>query len=388
MAVKMSIFLFAIALHLNLSGQVKDCLEGDNLMAQQNYMLAAEKYVLCYKMDTMDKSPLAALANCYQHLGDYALAKRYFHQIENDSFYRTEAIAKLAVIYESQQNLPKAIKYYLALQKLYPQNPVYYRKLGNLYMQGREPKQAFESYQQANQLNPRDILTLQSLTEIYMTSDELDKSDSIANIGLAIDSTNIGLLLLKARIKYRLRDYSSTAHILNKLVTQTELNNYYNKLLGYSMMQIDSLDKAIHYLQKSLIDENDPEYALYYLALAHEKKKEYDRAEWFFQEAAKTGISENMAQYYSGLARVSSHQEDYKLVIDYYKKSLAYQKDPKVYFYMANAAEHYYKDKTKAIDYYNLYLNSKHNNQEFIKIAIERVKTLKAKEFMKRKSNS
>lgn len=109
---------------------------------------------------------MVSLANCYMQLGDYTLAKKYYHQLEVDSLYKIESISKLAIIYESQQNLPKAIKYYRALSMVYPENPIYLRKLGNLYLQGRETKQALESYQKAYQINPRDLLTIQGLTRI------------------------------------------------------------------------------------------------------------------------------------------------------------------------------------------------------------------------------
>jgi len=313
-----------------LIAQESPCIQADSLISANDFIKAASFYLSCYEQDTFDKKPLASLAFCYFQMGDYGFFKFQCLRLENDSINSLDAIAKLALIYESQQNLPKAIKYYNALHKSNPQNAVYLRKLGNLYLQGREPTQAHESYKQALFLNPRDLLTIQALTEIYLSTDDLFKSDSISDIGIALDSTNISMQLLKARIKYRLRDYNTAASILQKLTHLTELNNYFNKLLGYSMMQIDSLDKAIFYLQKSLIQENDPEYALFYLALAYEKKQEYEKATWFYEEAVKAGISENLSQYYRGLARIKTQQEDYKSVLDFYKKSLDYQKSPDV----------------------------------------------------------
>jgi len=385
MPLKNTIIFLTLTLHLSMYGQKVDCLIGDSLLSQQNYMLAAEKYTSCYLSDTIDKKPMVSLANCYMQLGDYTMAKKYYHQLEIDSLYKTEAISKLAIIYESQQNLPKAIKYYRALSLVYPENPIYLRKLGNLYLQGRETKQALESYQKAYQINPRDLLTIQGLTEFYLNNDDLDKADSLANNGIKIDSNNVGLLLLKSRISYRARDYRTTADILHKLTYQTELNNFYNKLLGYSFMQIDSIDKAIYHLQKSLVQENDPEYALYYLALAHEKKTEYDKAIWFFEEAGKAGISTNMAQYHRGLARIYTHQKSFSKVVSQYQKSLNYQTDAEVYYYMANAAEQIQGKKGNAITYYQKYIDSGHNNSEWIKHAKSRIKALKEYQFMNKK---
>ncbi len=378
------ILLFSISIcPKKLSAQKPECSSADSLFARQEYFLAVESYMKCYTLDTTDKKSLLSMAGCFYLLGDYQKAKEYYHQLEMDSNFMTEAKMKLAAIYESQQVLPKAIKYNIALTKTFPNNPTYLRKLGSLYQQGNETTQALQSYHAALQLNPRDLLSVQGLADMMLDLDELQTADSILSKGLTTDSTHIGLSLLHSRVKYRIRDYASVAHILHKLTYQTELNNYYNKLLGYAFLQIDSIDKSIYHLQKSLLNEGDPEYAQFYLALAYEKKKEFEKSDYFFKEAIKSGISDNLDQYYRGLARINTQKEDYKTVIENYKSSLQYSKDASIYFYMANAAEQYYKDKSRAIGYYNQFLNAKPSDNALIEMARQRVKILKEQRFMK-----
>ncbi len=385
MTLRRYIYFILILGIFRLDAQVYPCQIGDSLLTKNNYLGAIDKYLNCYNQDTTNKNILRNLAYCYFQSGDYALAKPTYHILENDSASRDDAISKLAIIYESQQNLPKSIKYYIALNKIFPNQPVYLRKLANLYLQGRSVGEALQTFQKANELNPRDVLTIQALTEMYYGMDEFSIADSMVQNGINIDSTNIGLQLLKAKIKYRLRDYKVASEILYRLTFETELNNYYNKLLGYAFMQTDSLDQAIHYLQKSLVNENDPEYALYYLALAHEKKGEYDKTIWFFEEATKAGISTNMAQYHRGMARIYTHQKAYPKVISQYQKSLEYQADAEVYFYMANTAEQMSKRKIIALNYFQKYLDSGHKNEEWIKHSKSRIKALKEYEFMSKK---
>jgi len=117
--------------------------------------------------------------------------------------------------------------------------------------------------------------------------------------------------------------------------------------------------------------------------LAYEKKKEYERSDWYYSEAIKAGISENVAQYYRGKARIAMQTDKNKEAIDLYRQSLEYQKDPTVYFFMANAADLYYKDKTRAAEYYRKYLASGHDNAEFISISKERLAAIKENRFMK-----
>lgn len=379
----LKIIIFALLLiGPSVYGQDQVCYQEDSLAAQQAYILAISKYLQCCQGDSNNKKCQLGLATCYIQTGDYAKAREIYHTLESDSNYYKESISKLALIYETQQNIPKAIKYFLALQKTYPVNPIYLRKLGSLYLQGREQSEAMLYYKKALHINPRDVLAIQGLTEMYINLDDWDKADSLVDTGIQADSMHVGLQLIKARIKYRLKDYASTAQILNQLTRQTELNNYFNKLLGFSWMQVDSFDKAVFHLQKSLLDESDKEYALYYLALAYEKKKEYDKSEWYFQEAIKAGISDNLAQYHRGLARIYSSNNEFIKAIQSYQNSLDFDYNVETYFYQGNLAEQCFKDKTKAIHYYQKYLKSKPTNTEFISIAKQRVKALKESIFM------
>lgn len=182
------------------------CKSADSLFAGQDYFTALDRYKQCYDQDTSNKKSFLSVATCLYLLGDYQQAKEYYHKLEKDQEYANEANMKLAVIYESQQNLPKAIKYNTALTKKFPNNPSYLRKLGALYHQGNEPTQAIQSYLSALSLNHRDLLSKQGLAEIMLDLDELNTADSLIISGLNSDSTHIGLSLLHARVKYRLRD--------------------------------------------------------------------------------------------------------------------------------------------------------------------------------------
>lgn len=363
-------------------GQITTCHPADSMMLAQDFHGALIQYTYCYQIDTTQKTILSAVANCYYQLGDYANAKKHYHTLEKDSAQLADATMHLATIYDAQQNLPKAIKYYITLTKIYPSNPVYLRKLGSLYVQGNETTQALASYHQSLSLNPRDLMTIQAISELYTNIEETNKADSIVSIGLGIDSLHIGLSLLQSRLAYKNRDYHKCTQILYPLTYQTELNNYYSKLLGYAFLQIDSLDKSIYHLTKSLLNEGNPEYAQYYLALAYEKKKEYEQASYFYTEALKSAISPNISQYHRGMARIYTQHNKYKEVLYHYKEAQRYKEDEALYFYMGSAAEQYYKDKTQAIDYYQKYLQGHPDNTELEGIAKQRIKVLKEYTFM------
>ncbi|MGB4960237.1 MAG: hypothetical protein WBO36_12230, partial [Saprospiraceae bacterium] len=97
----------------------------DSLIATQDYFGAYQMYSSIFESDTSDKKAVEGMASCLYILGDLQQSKAYYHRLESLDDHKSNAVTRLASIYETQQNIPKAIKYNIALTKLYPNNPVY-----------------------------------------------------------------------------------------------------------------------------------------------------------------------------------------------------------------------------------------------------------------------
>jgi len=147
--------------------------------------------------------------------------------------------------------------------------------------------------------------------------------------------------------------------------------------LGYSFLQIDSLDQAILFLERSLVDEKNPENALYYLATAYEKKEDMKMAVYYFERTIEAGVSKNQAIYHKNLGRLFDEENQLKKAIKQYEAAYRYSEDPLMLFYLARASDVYYKDKRIAMRYYDRYSKSDSKNAEYIKYAIDRRKYLK-----------
>lgn len=259
----------------------------------------------------------------------------------------------------------------------FPDNPIYNRKLAKQYHQAGLLREAFTFYEKANKLNSRDILTISGLSELFMANKQYEDADSILKEGLKIDDENINLNLVLAQSKYKQKQYDSTTFVLHNIRGKIDFNNYFNKMLGYSYLQIDSIDKAIVHLEKSLVDENNPENAHYYLGSAYEKKEDIESALFHYNKAAISGISVNQALYHRNLARIYDKEGDLKEAILHYQDAYKYGHDPLVLFFLARASDAYYADKNVAINYYKKYEKSEHNNSEYKNYAKERKKYLR-----------
>lgn len=370
--------LLGLTIQVSLYSQVESLLkDADSLYVNQEYQKAYAIYNDCIVLDSTQLTCIEKAARCTQKLGNFRKAKELYTSLEKADSSNTACLVQLANIYEIEKNTPKTIKYYIRLCKLFPSNPIYKRKLAKQYQQAGLEREAFQYYAEANKINNNDILTITGLAEMFIQNGQYDDCDSILRAGILIDDENINLHLLYALTKYKKKEYDSTTMILYNIRGKIDFSNYYNKMWGFSYLQIDSLDRAINCLEKSLVDEINPENAHYYLGIAYEKKKDIETSLFHFNKAAVAGISTNQALYHRNLARIYDKEGDLKNAILHYKDAYKYSSDPLVLFFLARASDAYYADKNIAINYYSRYQKSDHKNKEYKAYAKDRKKYLK-----------
>ena len=371
------LFIVCITIHISpLQGQ-GDILNAEMLYKEGDFLEALSIAEKCYAEDSTNIKCIRVLANASNKLGDQAKAKLFYHKLEDIDSSDINSFIQLASIYEQQQRIPRAIKYYTILNKRLPGNPIYFRKNANLYKTVKDHKQAFKLFAEANKLNPRDVLTLKGMSELCIANNQMELADSLVKAGLEIDSENIALSYLLAKSKYKQKQYDTVTFILEELRGEVDLNSYYNKLLGYSYLQIDSVDLAIQKLQLALVDDEESEKLHYYLATAFEKRKEMEGALLHYENAVKYGVSPDLDLYHRNVARLANKEKKYKVAIEHYKDAYKYGEDPVVLYYLAAVCDTYYKDKSIALIYYKKYVKTGHSHTEYMDYATKRIRYLK-----------
>ena len=373
---KYGLLLIGMLLMSFLSGQ-SDMDALDQALKEQDYLKSLQLAEACYEQDTSNLKCLKISSTSAFRLGSQAKAKKYLHLMEKMDSMDTDVLVQLATIYDQQQQLPKAIKYDTLLNKVLPNNPIYFRKNAVLYTKYKDYAKAFELYAEANKLNPEDVVTLKGMSELCFANDQMALGDSLLDAGLKVDSLNIGLNYVLVKSKYRQKRYDTVTVILEKLSGRIDLDSYYNKLLGYSYLQIDSVDLAIKRLSLAIVDDEENERLHYYLANAFEKKNNLKAAIEEFEKAAFYGVSPQIDLYHRNIARLANREKQYKKAIDHYKDAYKYGDDPVLLYYLAAACDNYYKDKSIALNYYKKYLRTEHDHIQYMEYAEKRVRYLK-----------
>ena len=216
------------------------------------------------------------------------------------------------------------------------------------------------------------------MAECLFAIEDAENAQIFLNKGFALDSNNLSLHFLNARVAYKLKDHHSVIKSLNKVQKERDLDNFFLRMIGFSYIQIDSADRAIVYLNRSLRSNNGIEHAYHYLALAYELKKDYDSAIHFYREAVNAGMSESLGLYYRRMGNNLVAQNKWKDADKMYKKSLELEDNALVYFSIAQCHDKMGTDKKTVIKQYENFLK-KANPAEtsLISFAETRVRDLK-----------
>ncbi|MEZ4896243.1 MAG: tetratricopeptide repeat protein [Saprospiraceae bacterium] len=346
---------------------------GREAMDRQDYRAALDYYQA--QTDTQ-ATTLYQLAFCQYKLGRWKDAKANYERVIRQDTAMVPALLQLGSLYEQEWNYPKAFLQYRRLVALDPENPTYQKLCGQVAEKAGIVRDAFQYYARARTLNPDDIDVLLSLGTLFMNNEQVPEADSLYGLAYLLDSTNLQVLLQRARSKYALREYPVVVQLLERSRGRLDLNPYYQKMFGYAYLQIDSIDKAIHILE-NLLEKDDTEYTHYYLGMAYTAKEIPEKAIFHLEQAVNKSISPNIGLYYAQLGLLCKQENNLKDAIRYYDEAYTYSGVPKYLFLKAQVCDQYYKDKSIALSHYQKYLATADHNVEYTAYASDRIRYLK-----------
>lgn len=328
---------------------------GSNLYAQHEFEIIKTHYNNGEFMDAKEKGELL---------------------LKSDSTHY-EMMDILSKIYENEMHLPKAIKYNMLKFRI-DSSSTTARKIGSLYKDAGNISSAIPYFNFAHHKNDKDILAVKGMAECLFAIEDAETAQTYLQKGFSLDSNNLSLHFLNARVAYKLKDHPSVIKSLNKVQKERDLDNFFLRMIGFSYIQVDSADRAIVYLNRSLRSNNGIEHAYHYLALAYELKKDHDTAIHYYREAVKAGITESLGLYHRRMGNNFVAQNKWKEAEKMYRKSLEQEETPLVYFSIAQCLDKMGTDKKIVIKQYEQFIKkANQTDQNLIAFSEARVKELK-----------
>lgn len=315
-----------------------------------------------------------------------SLAKKHALELEKMGVDTVRHRQYLMRIFEAEQNYPLAVKYAQKLQLHFPTQGYYSRKMADYHLASGYPVEALKLYHQAYLIEPSDIANATALAEQLNRNGQNALADSIVGKSLQSEPQNLALHSMAVRIKMALKAYPLALSHIKFIESQGVLSPWQYKNAGYAYYMTDTLDKALHYLEQSLHNEQSPELNYYYLALVHTSLKNVEEAKNYFSKAMETGISGHVKTYLHHLAGFDAREEKYSKAMEKLEMSYALFEDPESLFYLGAYAESRYNNKQKALNFYQQYLRGCEDLKCLqVEQAKERIKILQEYQFMKSK---
>jgi tetratricopeptide (TPR) repeat protein len=265
----------------------------------------------------VEKDPKDAEAHYY--LGKALLAENRTEQalrefksvsrlgIEGKNIPETEFRQTIAKLYFQHNEGEEALKEYLLLIKLHPENPEYFYWTGKIFSDRNRTDLAEQYLSKAVSLNPKEGHYHFALgMALYQNKKIRDANIEFEN-ALKVDPSNGQVHYYLGKVHKDTKDYAGAIPSFEKAARDQEYRVRSLVELGSCYMSLKMVDKAIPELERAvnaIEDEagSDALYARYFLAMCFEKKQEYPKAiaQWDKIYARKKNfrdVGEKLTQY-------------------------------------------------------------------------------------------
>ncbi|MCD8739214.1 tetratricopeptide repeat protein [Mucilaginibacter roseus] len=354
-------FLVAICLFVTVNAQNShkhDAVVLLDYYQNQRYADAYSYLQGIYGDDVAEPKILSALAYTAQMSGKLPQAEGYYLRILQTDSLNIPVLFNLGNINNRRGNSAKAITYYKQILKKDSTNFNVYRQLSSLSKSLADIGSYVYYLQKANKINPLDGDVAFDLSSFYVTVKQLDQADKILSPALAADSTNLTLILGKAKITFQQGKTAETISLCNKLMQEGDMSGAVISMLGTSYYIEKKYRQCIETYSK-LTDDTQTEASLYYTGMAYKGLKDQPKAIGYFEKAIEKAISPSVDSYYGEIGESYDRLNKTKLSLAAYQKALQYNERPVTLYALAVIYDDKLKNKKQAIRYYKKYLASK-----------------------------
>ena len=330
---------------------------GLNYQSLSNFTKASAFFEKAVKLKPGEFKLRVLLGRSYYSAGrltDADSVLRYAYIIDSTN---TLLLRSLGEVYMREHKWIDADEIYYILGKQDSTNSFYFEQQARCDYLLKDIESATINFQIAHRLNPMNENTVMELSRLYMSKEKYMSATRIINDGLKYYPRSPSMWALKGDINYKLKNYPGAITAYQNSIDYGDSSEVNFRNVGVSHFWLTEYDTAIYYLThaKTLMDSDPAVY--YYLGMCYKDQKQYDKAIENFSVAAKLQQNDFLAEVHTQIAASYYAQKKYPEALKYYQDAFRENPDKKeLIFYIAAVYDHYYKDKTIAIKYYQKYL--------------------------------
>lgn len=336
--------------------------KGFVLKEMYSYDQAIKAYSDAVAMDTTDERLVTALANTYKLSHDYPNAVRCF--ISAQSMDSTNRYLKLEVATCKLLNdqYVDAITDFTHLYKADTLNTYILKSLGYSFNQLEKYDLSIIFFQKALKVIPNDPGSVLSLANLYQKLKQYPEGITVTNAYRMLDSTNKEVNSKNAYLYLLDKNYPEATSRFQKCIDAGDSTKFNFKNLGIAYYSINEYDKGKGYLEEANVLDPEDASTLHFLGICCYRSFYKELGIKYLEEALKLyrPTEEKIALVYQNYAEACRGWDKCPPEKKLSSSLRAYELDP-TDSYLALDISHQYehsKNWTKAIQYYELFLNT------------------------------
>lgn len=239
-------------------------------------------------------------------------------------------------------------------------------KIGFACLKKGDFDKAIDMLSRSLELNPKNINAIKNLAYLRSRTFSVSTAIKLLTKGIEIDSTDMDLYARRATINYTIFNYKLALDDYLRILSSGDSSAFNLKRAGLSFAHIFEQQEAVNYLLKAYKKDTTDLEVLSNLAQNYRVLNDLKNSAYYYRCLIDllTPFSDKLGLNYLLLAEILKADSQYIEAINAYIKSQEFRNDISVYMIIANLYDEKLKDTSKAIRYYELYLNKLKNSKD------------------------
>jgi len=344
----------------------------------QRYAEAADYLKKNFPEPITDPKILSRIAYTLQMNHNLPEAEHYYQRVYEIDTTSTNALLSMANINMQRGNYPKAESYYKKILLTDTTSFNVYSDLGRMASFKNDTINAVNYLQKANRINPFDAFAASDLANFYIFKKKYDIALKVLNKAAENDPDDVYLLTSMIKFTIKQSKWPEAIAICEKMIKLGVGDGDVLYNMGYAYYNLRNYTCAAETFA-NLAFKDQTEASDYYMSLSYKYLKNNSWAIYYMNKTIDEGISKNVSTYYREIADNYETLKKYKKANDAYMKSLEYKTAPMTYYLLANMYDTEANNKKLAIQYYKKFLANNPDpkeSQKYIDYAKLRIPTL------------
>ena len=344
----------------------------------QNYQGAIAVFRECLAFEPANPLVLNEIAEACSLLGNNADAAKWYEDALRFDPDNLPLKGNLGRTYISLKEFNKAFRQFDEIYVSDSANVFWNKQFAYCCYRTGKADRAICLYEKVIRQNPRDLSTYLNLANLYEQKKKYEQVIKLLASGLELFPGNADLLLKLADHYYTTKFYEKAVEPYRMYIEKNTPDFDVLKNYGISLCISKMEKEAIPVLEKCVeMVVNDP-IVLFYLGLSHKKLSHLDDARDYMLTAIEAATPYYMPDLYHHLGQIYGLQRKFEESISALKKVNELDpEDKEVLFEIATTFEEFGKNRTIALNYYQIYLKEagmSGKNSEYAQARINRIK--------------